>query len=60
MQERILPALSGGALEYFNRVIVELYVHVLDLLRVRLRQRLHLDGCEGSRAIRIDSYHQRR
>ena len=39
---------------------MELHVHVLYLLRIRLRQRLHLYGCQSSRAIWINPNHQRR
>ena len=37
---------------------MELHVHILDLLSVRLRQRLHLYGREGSGAIGVNPYHQ--
>ena len=57
---RSVPAFSGGALEDLHRVVMELHVDVLDLLRVRLRQRLHLYGCQGSRAIRVNPYDQGR
>lgn len=55
-----VPALPGGTLEDLHRIVMELHVHVLDLLCIRLRQRLYLYGCEGSRAIWINPYDQGR
>ena len=53
-----IPTLPSGTLKNLYWVVMQLHIHIVDLLCVWVRQRLHLYGSQGSRAIRVDAYHQ--